>query len=172
MTLITLAKKENHNSLPFLLSLFFFLFGLSLSEVYAQKALLIDDLVKEEGEQNTEYIKSLVYDNLPTIIIKDSNIQTVGEGFPQKVTVDVHSFSLLKSENDIFRTVKLLQINLGNNSEKSALRINLEDLKSFSNLGYIFITSEIPLTSEEVELMVRGFEEDDIILLYQVNSNF
>jgi hypothetical protein len=113
-----------------------------------------------------------VYDNLPTIIIKDANIQTVGEGFPQNITVDVHSFSLLKSENEIFRTVKLLQINIRSISEKSALRINLQDLKSFSNLAYIFINSEIPLTSEEVEFMVSGFEEGDIILLYQVNSNF
>ncbi|MCH6233971.1 hypothetical protein [Cognataquiflexum rubidum] len=171
MTLITLAKKENRNSLPFLLSLVLFLFG-PLTEGYTQKAYLIDEFVKEAGEKNTDYLKNLVYDNVTTIVIKDSNIKMVGEGFPQKVSVDINSIATLKSENDIFRTVKLLQINLGSTSEKSALRINLEDLKSFSNIAYIFINSEIPLTQAEAEMMVTGFEEGDIILLYQVNSNF
>jgi len=172
MTLITLAKKENRNSLPFLLTLSFIMFGLSLSEGYAQKAFILDEFLKESGEKNTDYLKNLVYDNIPTIIIKDSNIKIVGEGFPQKVSVDFSSIAALELENDIFRTVKLLQINLGSTSEKSALRINLEDLKSFSNIAYIFINSEIPLTQAEAEMMVTGFEEGDIILLYQVNSNF
>ncbi len=172
MTLITLAKKENRNSLPFLLTLSFILFGLCLSEGYAQKAFLLDEFVKEAGEKNTDYLKTLVFDHVPSIIIKDSNIKIVGEGFPQKVSVDFRSIAALESENDIFRTVKLLQINLGSTSEKSALRINLEDLKSFSNIAYIFINSEIPMTQAEAEMMVTGFEEGDIILLYQVNSNF
>lgn len=172
MPLITLAKKENRNTLPFFLSLSFFLFGLFPTEGYAQKAILFDDFVKEAGEKNTEYLKKLVFDHVPTIFIKDSNIKILGEGFPQKVAVDFNSIAALKPENDIFRTVKLLQINLGSTSEKSALRINQEDLKSFSNLVYIFINSEIALTQAEADLMVSGFEEGDIILLYQVSSNF
>ena len=69
MTLITLAKKENRNSLPFLLTLSFILIGLSLSEGYAQKAFLLDEFVKEAGEKNTDYLKNLVYDNVPTIVL-------------------------------------------------------------------------------------------------------
>lgn len=172
MILLTTPKKEKRNRFPFLLSLFFVLFCLSLTESYAQKAFLIDEYIIGEGEKNTDFLKSLVYDNVPSIIIKDSNVQIVGEGFPQKVTVDTNSFWALTSENEIFRTVKLLQINLDSAAEKSALRINLGNLKSFSNLAYIFINSKIALTSEEVQMMVSGFDEGDFILLYQVNSNF
>lgn len=172
MTFLTFPSKENRSGFPFLLSLIIGFICFSFTEGYSQKASLFEEFVKAEGEKNTDFLRSLVNDNVPTILIKDSAIQFGGEGFPQKVSTDVKSISTLESENNIFRTVKLLQINLGSDSEKSALRINLENLKGFSNLAYIFINSEIPLTAEEVGIMVTGFEEGDVILLYRVNSNF
>jgi len=168
-TILISPKIENRSRQLFLVLM---LFISSFSQVYSQKAITLEEFLKQEGENNTVLIKSLVYDNVPTVILKGSKIQIIGESFPQKVSADISSLSLLKSENNIFRTAKLLQINLGIESEKSVLRINLEELKSFSNLVYIFINSEIPLTSQEVDMMVTGFEEGDVILLYQVNSNF
>jgi hypothetical protein len=172
MTLHNLPKKEICQGLPISFTLIMLLVFLPLTESYSQKAHSLEEYVNVEGEKNSEFLLHLVFDNIPTIIIKDSNIQTVGEGFPQKLSLDINSISALGLENNIFRTVKLLQINLGNESEKSALRINLEKLNSFSNIAYILIHSDIPLTSEEVEKMFTGFQEGDIVLLYQVNSNF
>jgi hypothetical protein len=172
MALITSPKKENCNSFNFLSSLLIVIFCFSFTESYSQKATSLDQYIKEEGDNNTGFLKSLVFDNVPTIIIKDSKTQIVGEEFSQKVSTDISSIPTLGSENNNFRTIKLLQVNLGNDSEKSALRITPENLKGFSNLAYIFINSDIPLTSVEVERMVTGFEEGDVILLYQVNSNF
>jgi hypothetical protein len=168
MTLFTIPKKKNRSCL----FLVFTLFLLSFTQIHAQKAILLEEFMKQEGENNTDLLKSLVYDNVPTVILTDSKTQLVGEGFPQKVSSNTNSLSSLKSENNIFRTVKLLQINLNNETEKSALRINISELEGFSNLVYILINSEVPLTSEEVENMVNGNEEGDVILLFQINSNF
>jgi hypothetical protein len=171
MTLFT-PKKENCNSSSFLFSLIIVFVCFSFTESYSQKASSLEEYLKEEGEKNTDFLRNIVFDNVTTIIIADSKTQIVGEGFPQKVSTDINSIPTLGSGNNIFRTVKLLQINLGIDSEKSALRINPENLKGFSNLAFILINSEIPLTSEDVESMVTGIEEGDIVLLYQVNSNF
>jgi hypothetical protein len=171
ITLLKFLKQESSYSFRFLLFLFL-LICFSFTVGYSQKGLQLEKYINEGGKENTGFLESLIFDNVPSILVKESNIQIVGEGFPQKLTTDINSISVLNTENSIFRTVKILQINLGNESEKSALRIKMENLKSFSNLAYIFINSDIPLTSEEVDLMVSGFEEGDIILLYQFNSNF
>jgi hypothetical protein len=172
ITLLITPKKENRSNIPLVLFLVFALFLFPFTGNYAQKALLLEEFLEKEGENNTELVRSLIYDNGPAVLLKDSKIQILGDGFPQKISTEIGSFPTLKSGNDIFRTIKLLQVNLSSNSEKSALRLNMEELKGFSNLAYVFINSEIPLTSEEVEMMVTGFEEGDLILLFQVNSNF
>lgn len=169
MTLLNPLRKENHSRALFLVCLFFVS---SFSQIHAQKAFLLQEFLEQEGENNSELLKSLVFNNITTINLKDSTPQIIGEGFPQKVSTDINSFSILKSENNIFRTVKLIAINLDAETTKSAIWLNLKELKSFSNLAYVLINSDIPLTSEEVDIMVTGFEESDVILLYQINSNF
>ncbi|MCH6200130.1 hypothetical protein MMU07_11090 [Aquiflexum sp. LQ15W] len=169
MTSLISPKNESRNSVLFLVLILFFS---SFSQIKAQKSLSLEEFINQEGENNTVFIKNLVFENIPTVLLKDSKIQTLGEGFPQKVSSDISSLELLKSENNIFRTVKILQINLGSEAEKSALKINLSELKGFSNLVYIFINSETSLSPDEVDRMVSGYEDGDVIVLFQVNTNF
>jgi hypothetical protein len=82
------------------------------------------------------------------------------------------SLSNVKAESSQNRAVKFLQINLENADEKGRVRLNPSTLASFINLQYVFIQSQVDLTPSEVSAMVSGYEDGDIVLLFQVVSNF
>jgi len=125
-----------------------------------------------KGELDLVQLKSLVFDNVPTIFFKEQTVVYDDKPYPQRLISDINSIGLLKSSGKEIRTIKILQIELAQNLEKSLLRLKTEDLSNLNNLSYLLIKSPFPISKEEVSLMFSGFVEGDIILLYQVNSSF
>jgi hypothetical protein len=126
----------------------------------------------EDDDIDLDHLKSLIFDNVPTIFLINRNIQDENEKFPQRLISDVNSLYLLEGENERIRSVKLLQIDIYQNQENSSVRLNPEKLAGLNNLTHVFIKSNFALTKEEVNQMVSGFNKGDLILLYQVNTNF
>jgi hypothetical protein len=164
------GERSIFRRLYLLLIFVFALILLSFSQLKAQNPVLLEKYLLEEGMENTAYLQSLVYDNIPSIMISSDGIKEVKPGYPQKATVDASVLRYISQADDIFRTVKLLQINIANDQEKSSLRLRPELLKNFFNLYYVLINSTIPLTQAEVSAMVSGFEEGQYIILFSVNS--
>jgi hypothetical protein len=117
-------------------------------------------------------LKSLIQDNVPTIYLSENRIIDDNGENPIRLISDGNSLSLLEDQNEKYRTVKFLQVDLSQIGEKSQVKLDPEKLRAFSNLVFVFIKSTIPLTKEEVNLMLSGYELGDVVLLYQVNSNF
>lgn len=126
----------------------------------------------EDDDIDLDHLKSLIFDNVPTLFLINRNIQDEAEKFPQRLISDSNSLYLLEEENERIRSVKLLQIDINQTQEKSSVRLNPEKLAGLNNLTHVFFKSNVPLTKEEVIQMVSGFNKGDLILLYQVNSNF
>jgi hypothetical protein len=164
------GERSIFKRLYLLLIFIFALLLISFSHLKAQNPVLLEKYLLEEGMENTVYLQSLVYDNIPSILIGNDGIKEVKAGYPQKATVDASALRSISQADDIFRTVKLLQINIANEQDKSSLRITPELLKNFFNLYYVLINSSVPLSQTEVSAMVSGFEEDQYIILFSVNS--
>lgn len=155
----------------YLLLIFIFALVLfSYSQLKAQNPVLLEKYLLDEGLENTVYLQSLVYDNIPSILISSDGIKEVKTGFPQRATVNAIDLKSVSTAQDIFRTVKLLQINIASEQDKSSLKLTPELLSNFFNLYYILINSSVPLSQAEVSAMVSGFEEDQYIILFSVNS--
>ncbi|WP_194973600.1 hypothetical protein [Aquiflexum lacus] len=167
---LTLADRKIFNRLFLQFTLIFGVLFFSLTKLQAQSPILLEKYILDEGMENTEYLQTLLYDNVPAILIRSGGIQEVRSGFPQRASVDASDLGSVANSEDIFRTVKLLQVNLTKEQDKSGLRLNPDMLKNFFNLYYVLINSTIPLTQEEVSAMVSGFEEGQYIFLFTVNS--
>jgi hypothetical protein len=142
----------------------------SLTKLHAQTPILLEKYILEEGMENTEYLQTLLYDNVPAILISNKGIQEVRTGYPQRASVDVSDLNALSNSEDSFRSIKLLQINLTKEEDKSKIRLTPEQLNNFFNLYYVFIHSTVPLTQSEVSAMITGFDEGQIVFLFSVNT--
>ncbi|WP_373493597.1 hypothetical protein [Aquiflexum sp.] len=167
---LLLADRKICNRLFLRLMFICAVLGLSLTKLQAQNPILLEKYLLEEGMENTEYLQTLLYDNVPAIVISGEGIQEVRSGYPQRATIDASQIGSVSNPDDLFRTVKLLQVNLTKEQDKAALRLNPELLRNFFNLYYVLINSTVPLTQAEVSSIVSGFEEGQYIFLFTVNS--
>jgi hypothetical protein len=143
--------------------------GFSLTKLHAQSPILLETYILDEGKENTEYLQSLLYDNVPAILISNKGIQEVRTGYPQRASVDASDLNAVSNSENSFRSIKLLQINLTNEVDKSNIRLRPELLNNFFNLYYVFIHSTVPLTQAEVSSMIRDFDEGQYVFLFSVN---
>lgn len=140
------------------------------ANIYAQEAVELEKFLGEKNF-NHEVVKVFVFENSPAISWKDGAL--VAEATQaQKLITDVASLSQLKGDLPQNRSVKFLQINIENGAETGRVKLTPGDLASFVNLQYVFIQSQVDLTATEASAMVSGFEDGDIVLLFQVISNF
>jgi len=141
-----------------------------VSKVEAQRSQTLESFLAEEDD--SEHLQKLIFDHVPTIMIKNNEVLLMDEGYPQKVICDAASIKTLTIENKGFRTVKLLQIDLSTANQKSGVRLSPETLMHFPNLSHILISSIVPLSPQEVDQMLSGYQDGDIILLYQIINDF
>lgn len=127
---------------------------------------------ESESDFDLELIKSMIQDNIPTIFLSGSDLKDENEKNPVRLITDANSLSMLENQNPRFRSIKFLQVDINQVRDKSLVILDSEKLKAFSNLSFVFIKSNIPLSKEEVNLMLKGYDQGDVVLLYQVNSNF
>ena len=142
----------------------------SWTKLQAQGPILLEKYLIDEGAENTEYLQTLLYDNVPAILISSEGIQEVRSGYPQRASVDAPQLGSISNGDDLFRTVKLLQINLNRSQDKSAIQLTPDLLGNFFNLNYVLINSTVPLTQSEVAAMFTGFEEGQYVILFTINS--
>lgn len=143
------------------------LFSLSSNSLFAQQYFPLAEFMEENEVVYGDKTYNLIYGADPAISISQGSVSYPSVPYPQCLNTDMSSIENLKSKDSKFRTVKAISINLNNESEKAALRLNPESLKEFPNLHYVIIRSAVPLSDIEVRSMVSGFGEDSIFVLYE-----
>lgn len=165
ISLNKLAEKFRGLLSPIIFLLSFFI----ATHAEAQTAKTVEAYFTEDDSEN---LKKLIYEHVPTLFIQNNEILFPDKGFPQKLICDANSIKMLEIENPGFRTIKLLQIEIKTTDQKSRINLSPAILKFFPNLSKILISSTVPLTSQEVSQMVNGYQEGDIVLLYQIQRDF
>lgn len=165
---IHLPKNELGIKFWFLSLLFFFLIMFQGQLLVAQSSMTLEEYVIEEGEEETETLRSIIFDNVPTIYGKEGRQKQSDQEFPQKLMTDVASLGILENENPDFRTVKLIEVEITNASEKSMVRLTRDKLRNFVNLQYVLISSQVEINSSEVDAMLSGYQPGDIVQIYRI----
>lgn len=148
------------------LVLLIFTFG----SLHAQEIYTVESYFQENEIGSEDQLYKLMYGGVPAITITSSSVIYPTAKYPQIVTVSARSLAQLKSADPEFRTVKLINISVEEESQKSQLRITPHTLEGFLNLQFILINSSVPLTEVEVRSMLSGFEESSLIVLYRYST--
>ncbi|GAB2629433.1 hypothetical protein [Belliella aquatica] len=149
----------------------FIIIGLIYSSVGSLQAQQVKELQSYMAEENIgkeDRLYKMIYGATPTIVIANNTKVNPKEAYPQKVDIDGSSLRFLNEKDPLFRTVKMIQIHITNSSQFASISLGTSLFESFSNLEYIFILSDVALTSQEVLRMSAGFENTDILIFYQV----
>jgi hypothetical protein len=147
--------------------LFMFFLGILPSMAFAQEALPVDEYLNRLTSPSALIAKQILYENTAALFIESGVIQENSNAFPQKLVTDASSLLLLESEDARYKSVKVLEIKISQESDKNKIRLDTNKLRRFTNLAYVLITSEIEITTNEVTGMLTGFDPGDIILIYK-----
>lgn len=147
----------------------FILIGFNTILSYGQQAIPLQDFIEQTDKGSSKKIIGLLTEGSSSLTLNKKNIIADEDPYPQTLTTDFASLTLLKEPNAKFRSVKGIEIKISQVAEIGQLKLDPEALSQFPNLSYVLITSEVPLEVAQVDQMVVGFEPGDIVLLYQVS---
>ncbi|WP_143094940.1 hypothetical protein [Bizionia echini] len=114
------------------------------------------------------YPEDLLYDLEPSIYIKNNQIVEVTEGQAPKVLKlkDVNSFNILSSNNDLFKRVEMITINIQSASDLTR-PFNVDNIRGFGSLKYIYLKCESAVS----EIQIRNFiqqADSEISIFYKI----
>jgi hypothetical protein len=154
-------------------TLFFFhilVFCFLPKDLFSQEINEIELYFSQNKISSENRLYQLVYEQAPTISVIDSQKTYPVEKYPQKLFLDVISLNQLFVEDQKYRTVKIIQLHIKSDLEKSSIKLEKEMLKDFINLECILIQSDIQITHSEISKMVLDLDDKEILILYQFLS--
>lgn len=151
------------------LALFLMLFLTNLS--FAQDASLrivdLDEFLQEEEIGPEHRIAKMIREQLPTIIFSGGQEFFPTDQLPQVVHVNASDIGKINTGDARFRTVKMLNIYISSNAEKSSIRLNESLFSAFMNLEFVFINAAVDLSQSEVASMVSGLVNTELTILFK-----
>lgn len=152
--------------------IFFYIlvFGSLPRDLFCQEVKEAEVYFSQNGVTSEDRLFQLVYGQLPTISVIGGQKTYPLEKHPQKIFTDVKSLNQLFAEDQKYRTVKMIQVHIKSDSEKSSMKLKKEMLKDFINLESILIQSDVPITHSDISQMISGLEDKEILVLYQFLS--
>jgi hypothetical protein len=159
----------------FLLGLFIIaLFLFSTQSISAQNlkeySALINTMnnTRQNGANESEHLKSLVFDLKAKIYINNKEENTYGNGSPECVNIDARSIELLYDTNQLFSHVEIITINLNNPNELNFV-LDLSKLQSFTNLKYIQFLCSFKCDSILLSKLYQAASKTGIIVFYRIS---
>lgn len=155
----------------FCLLIFVFSMQMGIShEAKSQGVLQLDQFLNSaDGDMKNVY-RDLFFGNQPTIYLSEGgSIEYPESEYAQMVRATPSNMAQLTAENEQFRTVKVLQIKIEEDSQINTVRLRGDQLGSFKNLLVILVISEVPMSASQVSAMFSGFEDSTVTILYQVS---
>lgn len=116
----------------------------------------------------TSYPEDLLYDLEPSVYIKNNQIIEVTEGQAPKVVKlkDINSFSILSSDNDLFKRVEMITINI--KSASDLMRpFNVDNIRGFGSLKYIYLKCESSVTESQIRNFIQQ-ADSEISIFYKI----
>ncbi|MFC5195784.1 hypothetical protein ACFPH8_10620 [Bizionia hallyeonensis] len=116
----------------------------------------------------TTYPEDLLYDLEPSVYIKNNQIIEVTEGQKPKVVKlkDTNSFNILSSDNDLFKRVEMITINI--KSASDLIRpFNVDNIRGFGSLKYIYLKCESSVTESQIRNFIQQ-ADSEISIFYKI----
>ncbi len=116
----------------------------------------------------TTYPEDLLYDLEPSVYIKNNQIIEVTEGQKPKVVKlkDTNSFNILSSDNDLFKRVEMITINI--KSASDLMRpFNVDNIRGFGSLKYIYLKCESSVTESQIRNFIQQADLE-ISIFYKI----
>jgi|APIni6443716594_1056825.scaffolds.fasta_scaffold34557_2 flagellar basal body-associated protein FliL len=114
---------------------------------------------------SAEYLESLIKEIQPTVYIS-SNITSNGESKPVCAEVKANDIKKLSIENSVFNQVELLTIVIYNPADLNFI-LDLSELKSFTNLKYVYFLCEFNCKIKQVQKLY--IPKTGIVVFYNVS---
>ena len=160
--------------LPVFLLGLFFSFSIGTAQSYEVKK--IDELLGTKKKLSTNKmvskgqtsLESLVYNVNPSIFIENGNIQAYGEVSPLVAEIDLKDWNILKKNNPLFNSVKLIKFKYGVNDIKNGLDLSL--LKDFKQLEFIYIQCTFNCNTSALEQLFQNVNGIKITYLVAITE--
>jgi hypothetical protein len=114
---------------------FSFIFMLLTYSVQSQEYF---SLLNSLNPTEAQALQTLVEGINPMLLITDNTVQSVGTGSALVAKCEITSLSKLYENNPLYNTVKLIRIDIFDESDLSNI-IKVSDIKGFNSLQYILI---------------------------------
>lgn len=144
-------------------------FTLSMPALQAQQIKELRAFFSEQNINSEDRIYQMVYGLVPTIVISNNQKSYSGELEPQKLEIEAKSLSAINDGDKNYGKVKMIQIHITEQSEKSSVSLSPSVLNTFPELEFVYILSDVLITTEEVSRMVSGLVNTNILVLYLVS---
>ena len=136
---------------------------------FAQNLREMKDAESQLEEKEKNHLKHLKEDIQTTIHLENNEMKVFGEGVPSYLKTDVMSLEKLRAKNEKYNKVVFLEIKLNEPGDEQKIVIDATSVSSLPNLQYLFIRSAYNLNKSEFEKMLSGFDNDKIMLLYEIS---
>lgn len=146
----------------------FILIFCSVFFLHAQQIKEVDDFFKENGIGNEDQLYKLVYGAVPTIFISNNSKVNSSESSPLKLSVDASSVVALNDFDESYGTVKIIKIKISDASQLASFSLQPSFFKGFTNLNYLYILSEVPMSLQDVSRISSALADTGFMIFYKV----
>ncbi len=154
-----------------LLSIFIFSMQLkaqhNIYHLTDNKDLLVNQL-KNDAIDTDRFIHLLEDLNSTIYIANNRIINTYGKEPLELVLSDVQSFNLLKTYNAEFNKIELIRINI-QNKDDFKYSLDLDHIKGFNNLKYIYISAPFSFNAQQVRDLLMNVDSRVTIIFQIIN---
>ncbi|MBY5951997.1 hypothetical protein KUV23_13485 [Algoriphagus marincola] len=141
---------------------------LSFFTISSANAQNISELNQFLGSQEAEQLgidNGYLFGSQPTIHITRTRIILPEEGIPSKAEISMSAMNRLSEAGDALQNAEILQVKISSEDQKSG-SIPASVLDQMPSLKVIFILSEAPISSSEVQSMVSSIQNPAVKILY------
>ena len=125
-------------------------------------------------ENEDARLQTLVRDLHPAVYLVESEMKVYGDN-PVVLYVDVASIKMLAGAEEVFEEVELITLKLRSAKDESA-KVNVSQLKSFTNLKYILVQYEYDACGggdacldKKADAAITLPTDSDVEVLYQLS---
>jgi hypothetical protein len=123
---------------------------------------------RQSGSNESERLRSLVYDLKSKIYITNEESKTYGNGTPECVNIDANSIGLLYENNPLFSQVEIITITLNNPNELN-FSLDLSKLQSFANIKYIQFLCSFECDPTLISKLYQETSKTGTIVFYRIS---
>ena len=117
----------------------------------------VNENQKSSTNVEGKHIEDLIINSQSSVYLSEGQVKTYGDN-PSNLYTDVASLAAIKNSSILKNNIEIVVIKINNKSNLNS-RIDLSLFSDFSNLKYIYVSSGINVTEQEITKMIQNYTE-------------